>query len=297
VTVAFRAMNTDVLVILPRVHPMQEEIVTQPVRELFARAEHRFSRFLADSEVSRVSASHSPMVVSAELFEALRRARCYWELTDGWFDVTVCGALRAAGYDRSFAHGVLDRTVPACVRSMVTTSEDIVLDAATRTVELRNGATIDCGGFVKGWTVDRAGELLPSPCAVDAGGDAVLRGAGPAGAGWRVDVEDPAHLGRVLISFHVTDQAIATSGNSRRHWRVGNMQMHHLVDPHTGQPGISDLAQVTVVAPSAELADVLAKTVFLRGRRDGCRFLDRFADVGAVLVLRDGRIEVYGEVA
>lgn len=123
-----------------------------------------------------------------------------------------------------------------------------------------------------------------------------MRGAGPDGSGWRVDVEDPTHPGRALLSLYVRDQAVATSGANRRRWRIGGLEAHHLIDPHTGQPGGSDVAQASVVAPSAELADVLAKTVFLRGRRDGQRFLERFSDVSAVLVLRDGRVQTIGEL-
>jgi thiamine biosynthesis lipoprotein len=100
----------------------------------------------------------------------------------------------------------------------------------------------------------------------------------------------------VLVTLRVRNQAVATSGSNRRRWRVGARANHHLIDPRTGQPGRTDLAQVTVVAPSAELADVLAKTAFLRGFRDGTRFLSRFDRVSGVLALHDGSVRVVGQL-
>lgn len=236
------------------------------------------------------------MGVSVDMFRALERARSYWELTDGWFDPTIGPALAAAGYDGSFATGTFDREVQAVGMHVQAGFERVVMHAASRTVCLPLGTALDCGGFVKGWTVDRAIELLPVPSAVDAGGDASLRGPGPDGTGWLVSVEDPSRPGTPLLEFRVHDQGVATSGPSRRHWRVGDREVHHLIDPHTGHPATPDLAQVTVVAPSVELADVLAKVAFLRGFADGSRFLGRIPAVSAVFVLRDGSVRIHGEL-
>lgn len=293
----FRAMNTDIRVVLPQVHPLQQESIGCKVERVFATTEQRFSRFLPDSELSRLNSSRGPVVVSPELFEAFQRARFYWELTDGWFDVTIGRALCEAGYDRSFAPGALDRKAGRLRAQPHSPARDtLVLEPSTRTVELRNGAAIDCGGFIKGWAVDRAAESLPTPSAVDAGGDAALRGDGPGGDGWCVNIEDPQHRGHVVHSLRVRNQAVATSGANRRHWRMGTSHAHHLIDPRTGLPAVSDLVQATVVAASCELADVLAKTVFLRGSLEGRRFLRRFPGVSAVLVLRGGGIQLHGEV-
>jgi len=72
--------------------------------------------------------------------------------------------------------------------------------------------------------------------------------------------------------------------------------LDHLIDRHTRRPSKTDLAQVTVFAPSAELADVLAKTAFLRGLHDGSRFLERFGQVSGVFVPADGRVRLVGEL-
>ncbi|MBL8948204.1 MAG: FAD:protein FMN transferase, partial [Myxococcales bacterium] len=103
----FRAMNTDVTVMLPTLEDGQD--LADAVAATFAAAERRFSRVRIDSELAALHRARDPIVVSAPLFDALTRARAYVELTDGAFDPAVGSALAAHGYDRSFAPGALDR--------------------------------------------------------------------------------------------------------------------------------------------------------------------------------------------
>lgn len=113
--------------------------------------------------------------------------------------------------------------------------------------------------------VDRAATLLPKDGAIDAGGDAYLRGSAGDGAGWLVDVEDPFDASCVALTLRLRDAGVATSAPNRRRWLRAGKAMHHLIDPRTGAPAASDLAQMTVVAPTVELADVLAKAAFVAG--------------------------------
>jgi thiamine biosynthesis lipoprotein len=99
-----------------------------------------------------------------------------------------------------------------------------------------------------------------------------------------VEIEDPRDASRRIATLRVRDGAVATSAANRRRWRVARSIRHHIVDPRTQQSATTDLLQVTVVAPTAELADVLAKTVFVLGAERGRAFLARTAAAGAILV-------------
>jgi thiamine biosynthesis lipoprotein len=173
---------------------------------------------------------------------------------------------------------------------------DVVLDEATCTVDKPLHVRLDLGGIVKGRTADHAAGLLPRPGVVDAGGDAVLRDVEHEGPRWIVDVEDPRDARRALLALAIGDRAVATSGTNRRRWAAGGGMAHHLIDPRTGKPAASDLVQVTIVAASAELAEVLAKTVLVLGARDGGAFLSRFDDVAAILVGTDGDVRRIGDL-
>jgi thiamine biosynthesis lipoprotein len=167
---AFRSMNTEVTVTAEDPH---EEAIAGHVAAVFWRAERRFSRFRADSELAKLNMSQGPLVVSPKLFDALRRARRYVEMTDGLFDPGVGADLIALGYDRSFAPGALDReriaSVPRAGRFL-----DLILDPSTLTVERPSRLWIDLGGMIKGATVDAAARCLRTSGTIDAGGDADL---------------------------------------------------------------------------------------------------------------------------
>jgi len=95
----------------------------------------------------------------------------------------------------------------------------------------------------------------------------------------------------------VRDRAVATSAATRRHWRVARALRHHLVDPRTQRSAVTDLLQATVFAPTAELADVLAKTSFLLGARAGRELIEQRDGIGAVLVPHAGFPIVCGDLA
>lgn len=286
------AMDTEVTVVTPTLHGAAAHAARAAVAAVFADAEARFSRFRDDSELASLNRATAPTRVSRPLMAALLRARDHVALTGGRFDPAVGGALIAAGYDRSFGHGLdaaTDPPPPPRARFA-----ELGLDPSRSVIDRPAHLQLDLGGMIKGATVDQAARLLPPVAAIEAGGDAVLRGGGPDGDGWYVDVEDPADPVRVLVTLVVRDRAVATSAANRRRWRRGTRWSHHLIDPATGRPAASDLAQVTIVDDTAERAEVLAKAVFIAGARAGRALLDRLPTVGAVLVDRDGGVTLVG---
>lgn len=292
---SFRAMGTEVTVLSPHESERDEAALTGRVAAVFEEAERRFSRFRVDSELSALNRADGAVRVSREMLDTLLAARALVARTRGLFDPAVGASLIAAGYDRSFAPGALDRDeVPAWpARARF---DEVQIDEADGVVLRAAHVKIDLGGFVKGLTADRAARLVEGVAAIDAGGDAVLRGDGPDGDGWLVDVEDPADAARVLLTLRLRDRAVATSAPNRRRWLLGARAMHHLIDPRTGRPASTDLAQATVVASCAAEAEALAKAVFVLGASEGARFLAAQPACGGVLVERTGAVRCVGEL-
>ncbi|MEU9348777.1 FAD:protein FMN transferase [Streptomyces sp. NPDC048278] len=117
------------------------------------------------------------------------------------------------------------------------------------------GRGLDPCAVVKGWSVQRAAELLSAAGArrfcLNAGGDVVAAG-GP----WRVGVRHPEHADQLCLVLEITDGAVATSGRYER----GD----HIVDGRTGRPA-TGLLSVTVVAPTLTEADSAATAAFAMG--------------------------------
>jgi len=80
----------------------------------------------------------------------------------------------------------------------------------------------------------------------------------------------------------VRDEAVCTSGDYERPLPAAGAAQHHIVDPRTGvSPPV--VASVTVVAPSAMLADALATAAFVLGPEQGLDFLMRMEVEGLIV--------------
>ena len=295
---AFHAMGTEVTVFVPAASPEEEAALTKAVARIFAELEGTFSRFRRTSLLSRLNRATRPLPLPPDVLAVLERAGHYHERTGGLFNPAVGSSLREAGYDRSFSPGALDRaTAPDTTpRSVLPLSDALIVDRGGGTAWLCDGVELDLGGIVKGMAVDRAGALLPTSGAVDAGGDVYLKGSADSHTGWLVDVEDPFDPSQVMMTLRVRDAGVATSAPNRRRWRRGGQTMHHLIDPRTGAPARSDLAQMTVVAPTAELAEVLSKAAFVAGSRRASSLLADGGAHGGVMIHQSGQVETIGDV-
>lgn len=283
----FRAMDTDVAVMAPGLDEDTGEALAREVATIFVDAERRFSRFHADSELSQLNRTHGSVAVSRDMLEVLAAAHRHVRDTAGLFDPAIGAALAAAGYDRTFEEiGALGTPTPT---SPPARFADLAIDVASRVVVRPPYIHVDLGGIVKGWTVDRAALRIPTPGFVDAGGDAFLKGE------WEVEIEDPFDRTRTVTVIRVRDRAVATSAPNRRRWRTRDGVAHHLIDPRTMRPAVTDLAQATAIAATAEDADVLAKVAFLLGASDGARFLAERGAAG-VLIGVDGAVHGVGDV-
>ncbi len=292
---AFRGMGTEIaLAVWPRAGETEAAEAALWAEVGFLRdAEALLSRFQPDSEISRLNGgSGRPMRVSALTFAAVRVALAAAAASGGLFDPTVYRALLAAGYDRSWTalsgQPIRPATAPPWQAGRW---REVRLDVAAQTVALPRGVGLDLGGIAKGWLADQVVERLHAfgPALADLGGDIAVRGLPPDAPAWAIDVDGPAgeYLGTVRLS---EDQAIATSGITRRRWQTAAGERHHLIDPRTGAPALTDLLSVTVVAPAAAEAEVAAKGVLLLGSELGRAALALAPEYAGLLVRRDGRL-------
>ena len=270
----FRAMGTEIAV---RVGHETPAALVAEVRDLFEHWEAVLSRFLPDSELSRINAAAGTTVrvsplVHRVICEALRAARA----TDGVFDPALGKQLVAAGYAQSF-------DLPSTTQFRVSSPRpggawrDIEVDDAAQTIRVPRGVALDFGGIAKGMAVDAAIAVLSAGGAtsalVNAGGD--MRAITAGEAGWPVGLTDAP--GQFLM---LVDGAVATSSTARRRWRVGSEDQHHLLDPRTGGPSRSGVWSVSVAAASCAHAEVAAKTALILGPVGGARFLERLGFAG-----------------
>jgi thiamine biosynthesis lipoprotein len=257
----FRAMGCDAHV---AVHGGSAELLTAARRRV-DDLEARWSRFRPTSEVSELNRrAGSAVAVSAETVELVERSIDGWRMSGASVDPTVLGDVLRAGYVCSFEQ--LGAEASAGSSFLTTGCDDIEIIGGL--VRLPAGTGFDPGGIGKGLAADFvATEVMAGGAdgvCVNLGGDLRVDGCAADGVAWTVAVEDP-WTGAPIVRLGVRRGAVATSSTLRRHWVADGQPRHHLIDPATGQPSMSDLVAVTVVAGEGWMADVLAKAVLLRG--------------------------------
>ncbi len=223
----FRAMNTEIEVILPARHSHH----AQTAEIWFRRSQARFSRFDPKSELSRINQSNSAWVfVSQAMAEVLSLARHFWLKTDGLFSPFLLEALEKAGYTHSFetiqhvgaTHTLASIPTSESNRSAAgsmqadTSAEDTAGKAlscsrpaipgadqqafriyhAQQLIERQPGLRIDLGGIVKGWTAQQLARHLQQKHGVprgmiNAGGDLYAWGGYADDEPWTIGVSHP----------------------------------------------------------------------------------------------------------
>jgi thiamine biosynthesis lipoprotein len=248
--------------------------VVEAVHSTIATADHAYSRFRDDSELSIVNRSPGRRVAISETFtSAVESALVAAHATDGLVDPSVGRAVRLIGYDRDFSRVLADDGRPLPMRfESVPGWRAIHLDVGARTVRVASGVELDLDSTGKALIVDQAARaaaaVLPTSAGVlvSIGGDIKVVGRPPRG-GWRIQLSEnsdaPSRPGAPTVA--IRDGALATSSTTVRRWRRNGHTVHHLIDPRTGAPCDGPWRTATVVASDCVTANTAATAAIVLG--------------------------------
>lgn len=120
---------------------------------------------------------------------------------------------------------------------------------------------------------------------VDSGGDMFAAGRPPESGKWNIAIEGVEEKN---LRLAISEKAAATSGISRRKWERGGKRYHHLIHPEYPADFSFNLRTVTVIANSAEEADVMAKTIFIQSDEKRKKFAES-RNIAAIFLYYSGR--------
>ena len=254
------------------------------------RVEEELSNYRAGSELSRINrlAAQQAVTTDGEVFGLLRLSLDYSRRSDGAFDITVGPLMRAWGFFRG--EGRYPKPEELAAARAATGWRNVILDEQNRTVRFtRAGVELDPGGIGKGYAVDRVIGLLREAgvqsALVDAASSSMAAmGTPPGEPGWLVHVPRPGNRAQFISSVLLRDNALTTSGNYEKFFRIGDRTYCHIMDPRTGQP-VQGVLQATVVTPDATSGEALSKVAFVLGPERGRQFLETVPGARALWVV------------
>ena len=255
--------------------------------------EQLWSRFISDSDISRINWSEGEPVRIAPLTRQLIAAMVSGHtLTEGVYDPTLLPDVMSAGYSTSTVDPTRSTQLPP---SAVAPGHLEGIKFSDDHVIVPMGTTLDSGGIAKGFTADLIAQHAIDKGAygvmVEIGGDIVVQGDAPDGVAWRLGVEDPyapeAHASIVRLQRG----AVATSSQLKRRFGEGETSTHHLINPATHSSATAEAQTVTVIAASGARAEVLTKRGFVDKPEDFLAWLPSVGGAG-LIIFADGRQQV-----
>lgn len=287
-TIEFHAMASRCEIRLAAASAAAARAVAEPALEEVRRIEAKYSRYRADSIVSRINAAAGiePVACDEETLALLAYADAVYASSGGRFDITS-GVLRKAW---DFRLGTLPS--PHMLEALLPLVgwQHVRRDGAS-VMLAQAGMELDFGGFGKEYAVDRAAEILLAQGVahgyVNLGGDMRFLGPRPDGAEWSIGIQHPRNAQRTIASVPFSRGALATSGDYERYFEAGGRRYCHILDPRTGMP-VSYWRSVSVVSPMAIAAGSCSTTAMLL-ERDGLDFLEQ-SGLSYLAIDQDGRI-------
>jgi len=262
--------------------------------DLIDALEAQLTVYRDDSEVSRLNAAAhlGPVEVESGLFHLLEITAGLSPKTEGAYDVTAGPLSEAWGFVKG-PRRVPDQATLAEARAR-TGWQHLRLDGQRQTVAFdREGVRINLGSIGKGYAIDRAVAVIaahwwPTSALVHGGRSSLYALGSPPGrlgGRWEVALRNPYRPESPLGTIRLRNRALGTSGSAFQQFEIDGQIYGHIIDPRTGEPARGP-ASVTVLAPTAALADALSTAFYLLGPEAARAFIADHPEFGALFVER-----------
>ena len=239
------------------------------IDSLFQVLNQSMSTYIPTSDISRINAGDSTIVVDDMFREVFELSGKIFEATEGYFDPTVGVLVNAWGFG------------PGKELEMDSIKVDSLLDyvgfnkvaikADNRIKKSDPAIYFDFNAIAKGYAVDQLAVLLRNKGITDflieVGGELVAQGANRIKEKrWVVAIDDPMmeESRTYKRTLYMKDIAMASSGNYRK-FKIDpetGAKYVHTIDPKTGFTRNSNILAASVLASNCATADAFA-TAFM----------------------------------
>ncbi len=283
-----RALGTTVeLTVRHSDRDVAERAIAAAFEEL-DRVEDVMSLYRPNSQLCRLNRTGRLCRPDSRLVDVLTMAARVSQKSRGAFDVTIQPLWEL------FWRAKQEQTVPSVksIQAVVKQVDFRRVDVDRAQIRLRGRATrLTLNGIAQGYALDRVAATLQSHgihhALIDTG-EIGARGDSGTHAGWSVGIQHPRVADAYVALVRLDGRCLATSGDYATAF-TDDFALHHLLDPRTGRSP-TELASVSVLAPSGVLADALSTAAFVLGASQGSQLVTSFHSCDALFVRKDNRV-------
>lgn len=278
--------------------PPQVSTAFHELRAMCERYENLFSRTIPTSDVSRINGAQGEAVaVATETAQLVARALAYCEKSGGVFDVTA-GCLTRLW---DFHQGIVPekQTLQQAVQHVDWRTVSVFQENDTWYVQLADpDAALDVGGIAKGWIADELGEYLQHEgfenFLINLGGNVLAHGHNAKGKPWTIGITNPFPDQSENVVVRCTGESVVTSGTYERCFQKNGVLMHHILDPQTGFPVVTDAVGATIVCEKSIDAEGFSTTALALGVEGGLAFCKAQPEIiSAIFIDLRGNVRTY----
>lgn len=223
-----------------------------------------------------------------QLLEVLAQARQLSEWTGGAFDITVQPLWRA--FSAAAAKGELPSEAERASARQLVDWRGLAYDRDHVRLALP-GMAITLNGLAQGYAADRALAALRAHgighALLDTG-EFVASGRKRHGQPWTLGIRAPRDAEALATTLYVEGCGVATSGDYASTF-TPDYAHHHIFDPARGDSP-TELASVSVMAPTGMLADGLSTAFMVMGREPASELAVQLPAVDLMTIDKRGRI-------
>lgn len=282
-TGAALAFGTTITVAVIHDDAREAEAAIADALDQAMQVDRLMSIYSPDSQVFRLNRDGVLEKPHPHLLQVLAQARALSELTRGAFDITVQPLWQAF---RQAAGALPSREQRMQAKSRVGWQR---VSFGAERVSLGKAASITLNGLAQGYAADLAMAAVRAR-GIDSAlldtGEFSAHGSNGARHPWTLGVLDPRDADALAAVMRVDGRCVATSGDYASTF-TPDFVHHHIFDPATGDSP-QELASVTVLAPTAMLADGLSTAFMVMGARKSHALAARLPGVDVMTINKRG---------
>lgn len=274
----------------------EEKVTKNQMDSLLTAFDLSLSTYRPDSEISKINAGDSTVVVDDFFTETFQLSNQIYKETNGLFDPTIGVLVNAYGFGPNKKHQDLAQKQIDSLLQFV--GFDKIKLNENKTISKKHIQTfIDFNAIAQGYSVDVVVNYLKTKgienAIVEIGGELFAMGKNTIdNKNWVVGIDDPLQKPeeRTLIAkVNLENLGMATSGNYRKVMideKTGK-KFVHIINPKTGLAKKNNVLSATVLSKSSGLSDGYATAFMLMSLEESKVFLQKHPELHVMLLYSD----------
>lgn len=242
-----------------------------------------------NSVLSRLN-TKKEVEADADTLNMFKAALDYAKKTDGALDISTYSAGSAWGFGKD-SYRIPTNEELTQLKNGIDYSK---IEIEGNTIRIPDNMQVGLGAVAKGYSADLAIDIAKryelDYALINLGGNIACFGKPLDDECFRIGIENPKETGTALLAVQTRDKSLVTSGNYQRFFEENGIRYHHIIDPKTASPVVTDVNLVTVVCDRSVDADCLSTSLYVLGEEGTIEFWRKNKEFIDFIMVKDDEI-------